>query len=129
RGHHRLPRPDDPCTQLVQQAQRLTGVLPRGLDGERGTSRWHAHDLGALAGVHHWSVRVADHVVWILTTDVGMSTEVSARPGRQRMTVDTAENRIARARRYGFTAHAVPPRRFSAKSGSHDDGPGHGMFL
>lgn len=45
------------------------------------------------------------------------------------MTVDTAENRIARARRYGFTAHAVPPRRFSAKSGSHDDGPGHGMFL
>lgn len=33
------------------------------------------------------------------------------------------------ARRYGFVASEIPPRRFSAKLGSHDDGPEHGMFL
>lgn len=37
--------------------------------------------------------------------------------------------RIERARRYGFTATGPPEPRFTAKEGSHDDGPGHGMFL
>ncbi|MFC7404669.1 GH116 family glycosyl hydrolase [Georgenia alba] len=34
-----------------------------------------------------------------------------------------------RARRYGFTTTRVPSTAFVAKHRSHDDGPGHGMFL
>lgn len=40
-----------------------------------------------------------------------------------------ADRRLARARQYGFHASAPPPARFHPKSGSHDDGPGHGLFL
>lgn len=37
--------------------------------------------------------------------------------------------RMARAATYGFSTDKVPPAAFTAKPGSHDDGPGHGMFL
>ncbi|UPK77053.1 non-lysosomal glucosylceramidase [Nocardioidaceae bacterium SCSIO 66511] len=39
------------------------------------------------------------------------------------------DDRIARARRFGFNVRDVPEARFTAKDESHDDGPGHGMFL
>lgn len=37
--------------------------------------------------------------------------------------------RWERAAEHGFTASAVPGPAFTAKPGSHDDGPGHGAFL
>lgn len=37
--------------------------------------------------------------------------------------------RLARARRYGFHAGEATHPQFRAKPGSHDDGPGHGLFL
>ena len=40
-----------------------------------------------------------------------------------------AYRRFARARDYGFHADDVPQASFRAKPGSHDDGPGHGLFL
>ncbi|MQA02864.1 MAG: hypothetical protein GEV07_09130 [Streptosporangiales bacterium] len=40
----------------------------------------------------------------------------------------SSSERLARARRYGFRAAAVPPAAYVAKPGSHDDGPEHGLF-
>ena len=39
------------------------------------------------------------------------------------------QRRLERAAEHGFVATQVPGAAFVAKPGSHDDGPGHGMFL
>ena len=39
------------------------------------------------------------------------------------------EDRLMRARRFGFNVTDVPAADFTAKGESHDDGPGHGMFV
>lgn len=48
---------------------------------------------------------------------------------RSEETDTAAGDRFARARRYGFSAREVPQAQFVAKAASHDDGPGHGLFL
>lgn len=42
---------------------------------------------------------------------------------------DSGARRRSLARSVGFSADTLPEASFRAKDGSHDDGPGHGMFL